>query len=191
MRREVSSCGRLVYTYIRYSNRTWQMRSCTRISPLHYITFCLILKAAGCTGVQFIFLPGLNKGFGRVTSPRIEGRTSSREGGRRSNNRQRMVGDLFSCSARQSTFCQKTMSLQQEKTDDQRFEGFESLLLLARLAIKDSLVLVFEMEISPFLPLVIPAIIINRDAKGKHRIHIGSCPLHPSPFYTSLEHSLV
>src|SRR6266496_3284378 len=49
MRREVSSCGRLVYTYIRYSNRTWQMRSCTRISPLHYITFCLILKAAGCT----------------------------------------------------------------------------------------------------------------------------------------------
>src|SRR6266487_751287 len=102
-----------------------------------------------------------------------------------------MVGDLFSCSARQSTFCQKTMSLQQEKTDDQRFEGFESLLLLARLAIKDSLVLVFEMEISPFLPLVIPAIIINRDAKGKHRIHIGSCPLHPSPFSTSLEHSLV
>src|SRR6266536_4878961 len=142
-------------------------------------------------GVQFIFLPGLNKGFGRVTSPRIEGRTSSREGGRRSNNRQRMVGDLFSCSARQSTFCQKTMSLQQEKTDDQRFEGFESLLLLARLEIKDSLVLVFEMQISPFSPLVIPAIIINRDAKGKHRIHIGSCPLHPSPFSTSLEHSLV
>jgi hypothetical protein len=83
------------------------------------------------------------------------------------------------------------MSLQEEKTDNQRFQRFEGFVLMARLAIKNPLVLLLEMEVSPFLPLLIPPIIVNHVSKGEHRIDIGTGPLHPCSFQTGLQYALV
>jgi hypothetical protein len=40
-------------------------------------------------------------------------------------------------------------------------------------------------------PLRLPAVITDNVTQGKHRVHMGTCPMHTSPLQTSFDHYFI